>query len=87
MIKRYLVNNVGITLSAQELPLREAAWPAVGEELEAKSNGLWHRATVAEIGWACWIPKAQMCVLRLGLFQRFGQSIWYALACQHITWT
>lgn len=28
----------------------EAAWPAVGEELEAKSNGLWHRATVAEIG-------------------------------------
>ena len=30
--------------------LREATWPAVGEELEAKSNGLWHRATVAEIG-------------------------------------
>lgn len=32
------------------MALREAAWPAVGEELEAKSNGLWHRATVAEIG-------------------------------------
>ena len=52
-----IVNDVGITLSAQELPLREAAWPAVGEELEAKSNGLWHRATVAEIGSACWTTE------------------------------
>ena len=59
MLKHYLfiVNDVGITLSAQELPLREAAWPAVGEELEAKSNGLWHRATVAEIGSACWTTE------------------------------
>ena len=100
MIKRYLVNNVGITLWAQELPLREAAWPAVGEELEAKSNGLWHRATVAEIGWACWtpksiqfhkIPKAQtMCVCvcsDLVCSKGLGSLYGMLLACQHITWT
>eukprot|EP00434_Breviolum_minutum_P016905 symbB.v1.2.014916.t1/scaffold1100.1/size328752/6 len=38
------------TQDAHSAKSEEAAWPAVGEELEAKSNGLWHRATVAEIG-------------------------------------
>ena len=52
------------------MALRETSWPAVGEELEAKSNGLWHRATVAEIGqgwpgnvgmWRKWMESAQIC--------------------------
>ena len=32
----------------------EPGWPSLGQELEAKSQGAWYRATVAELRDSVW---------------------------------